>query len=140
MGDKMAARKLVLKTGSAVVPGTTEPLTSINNAKETAMEIGYPILIKAAGGGGGKGMRIIHSENDLKNVISQAKSEAKKAFADDRIYLEKYLEDPHHIVIHIFADNHGNVISLGERECSIQRRYQKIIIQYHRLQEHHSPG
>ena len=127
MGDKMAARELVLKTGSPVVPGTTEPLTSINNAKETAKEIGYPILIKAAGGGGGKGMRIIHSENDLKNVISQAKSEAKKAFADDRIYLEKYLEEPHHIEIQVFADNHGNVVSLGERECSIQRRYQKII-------------
>ena len=127
MGDKMAARKLVLKTGSPVVPGTTEPLTSINNAKETAKEIGYPILIKAAGGGGGKGMRIIHSENDLKNIIIQAKSEAKKAFADDRIYLEKYLEEPHHIEIQVFADNHGNVVSLGERECSIQRRYQKII-------------
>ena len=127
MGDKMAARELVLKTGSQVVPGTTKPLTSINSAKETARKIGYPILIKAAGGGGGKGMRIIHSENNLKNEIIQAKSEAKKAFADDRIYLEKYLEDPHHIEIQIFADKHGNVVSLGERECSIQRRYQKII-------------
>jgi acetyl-CoA carboxylase biotin carboxylase subunit len=127
MGDKMAARKLVLKTGAPVVPGTTEPITSIKDAGETADKIGYPILIKAAGGGGGKGMRIIRMENELENAMEQARSESKKAFADDRIYIEKYLEEPHHIEIQVFADNHRNVVSLGERECSIQRRYQKII-------------
>ncbi|MBC8257032.1 MAG: acetyl-CoA carboxylase biotin carboxylase subunit [Candidatus Marinimicrobia bacterium] len=127
MGDKMAARKLVIKAGAPVVPGTTEPIIQMEDARKTAENIGYPILIKAAGGGGGKGMRIIHSENELENAMNQARSEAKKAFADDRIYIEKYLEEPHHIEIQVFADTHGNVVSLGERECSIQRRYQKII-------------
>jgi len=127
MGDKMAARKLVIKTGAPVVPGTTKPITSIKDAKVTADKIGYPILIKAAGGGGGKGMRIIRSENELENALNQARSEANKAIADDRIYIEKYLVEPHHIEIQVFADTHGNVVSLGERECSIQRRYQKII-------------
>ena len=127
MGDKMAARKLAVESGAPVVPGTTEPLTTLTSARKTAEKIGYPLLIKAAGGGGGKGMRIIQSESELENAMERAQSEAEKAFADDRIYLEKYLEEPHHIEIQIFADNHGNVVSLGERECSIQRRYQKII-------------
>ena len=127
MGDKMAARKLVLKIGAPVVPGTTKPIISIKDASKSANKIGYPILIKAAGGGGGKGMRILHSENELEDAMVRAKAEAEKAFADDRIYLEKYLEEPHHIEIQVFADSYGNVVSLGERECSIQRRYQKII-------------
>ena len=127
MGDKMAARKLALEAKAPVVPGTTEPVSEIEDTKSTAQKIGYPVLIKAAGGGGGKGMRIIQSESELENAMERAQSEAEKAFADDRIYLEKYLEEPHHIEIQIFADNHGNVVSLGERECSIQRRYQKII-------------
>ena len=127
MGDKMAARKLVQESGIPVVPGTTTPLESVEQAQKTAKKIGYPILIKAAGGGGGKGMRIIHSNSELQQAMERASSEAEKAFADNRIYIEKYLEDPHHIEIQIFADNHGNIVSLGERECSIQRRYQKII-------------
>ncbi len=127
MGDKMASRKLALETGAPVVPGTTEPITNVNDAGKSAGKIGYPLLIKAAGGGGGKGMRIINSDADLEDAMNRAQSEAEKAFADDRIYLEKYLEEPHHIEIQVFADNHGNVVSLGERECSIQRRYQKII-------------
>ena len=127
MGDKMAARKLVIQAGAPVVPGTTDPVTDVIESKKIAKNIEYPILIKAAGGGGGKGMRIIHSDNELKNAMEQAQSEAKKAFADDRIYIEKYLEEPHHIEIQVFADSHGNVVSLGERECSIQRRYQKLI-------------
>tara|TARA_Y100000588_G_scaffold301857_1_gene323903 strand:+ start:1046 stop:2548 length:1503 start_codon:yes stop_codon:yes gene_type:complete len=127
MGDKMAARKLAQNSGVPVVPGTTKPLESAEQAKKTAKKIGYPILIKAAGGGGGKGMRIIYSDADLEQAMERASSEAEKAFADNRIYIEKYLEDPHHIEIQIFADNHGNIVSLGERECSIQRRYQKII-------------
>ena len=127
MGDKMAARKLATETGAPVVPGTTEPITNVNDAGKTAEKIGYPLLIKAAGGGGGKGMRIINSDADLEDAMNRAKSEAEKAFADDRIYMEKYLEEPHHIEIQVFADNHGNIVSMGERECSIQRRYQKII-------------
>jgi len=127
MGDKMAARNLAIKSGVPVVPGTTEPVNNLSDAKKTASEMGYPVLIKAAGGGGGKGMRIIHTETELENNMERAKSEAGKAFSDDRVYLEKYLEDPHHIEIQVFADKHGNTVTLGERECSIQRRYQKII-------------
>ena len=127
MGDKIQARKLAEKSGVPVVPGEMKSIKNLNEARKSANEIGYPILVKAAGGGGGKGMRIIKSQIDLKNALDRAKSEAKKAFADNRIYLEKYLEEPHHVEIQIIADNHGNVISLGERECSIQRRYQKII-------------
>ena len=127
MGDKMAARKLVIAAGAPIVPGTTDPITNVCEAKEIAGKIGYPILIKAAGGGGGKGMRIIHSEVELASAMEQASSEAKNAFADERIYIEKYLEEPHHIEIQVFADQYGNIVTLGERECSIQRRYQKII-------------
>jgi acetyl/propionyl-CoA carboxylase alpha subunit len=127
MGDKMAARQLAEKAGVQVVPGTIKPLQNLQVAQKAAEKIGYPILIKAAGGGGGKGMHIVKSLTDLENAMERAKSEAGKAFADDRIYMEKYLEQPHHIEIQIFADNYGNVVSLGERECSIQRRYQKII-------------
>ncbi|MDP6853505.1 MAG: acetyl-CoA carboxylase biotin carboxylase subunit [Candidatus Marinimicrobia bacterium] len=127
MGDKMAARNLAIESDVPVVPGTTEPVKDISDAKKVAGDMGYPVLIKAAGGGGGKGMRIIHSETELENSMERAQSEAEKAFSDNRVYLEKYLEDPHHIEIQVFADDHGNVVSLGERECSIQRRYQKII-------------
>ena len=127
MGDKMAARKLAIQANAPVVPGTTEPLVNIKDAQKTANKIGYPLLIKAASGGGGKGMRIIKSEKDLEDAMSRARSEAEKAFSDNRIYMEKYLEQPHHIEIQVFADNYGNTVSLGERECSIQRRYQKII-------------
>jgi len=127
MGDKMAARKLVIKADAPVVPGTTEPLVKIKDAHKSANKIGYPLLIKAAGGGGGKGMRIIQSGKDLEDAMSRAASEAEKAFSDDRIYMEKYLVEPRHIEIQVFADNFGNAVSLGERECSVQRRYQKII-------------
>ena len=127
MGDKMAARKLAIEVGASVVPGTTKPPKNVKDARKMADNIGYPLLIKAAGGGGGKGMRIIYSEKDLKDAIDRAQSEAEKAFSDNRIYIEKYIKEPHHIEIQVFADNHGNTVSLGERECSIQRRYQKII-------------
>ncbi len=127
MGDKMAARELAKKVNAPIIPGTTEPIASTDKAKSIASEIGYPVLIKAAGGGGGKGMRIVQSTKEIEDAINRAKSEAGKAFSDDRIYIEKYLEEPHHIEIQVFADNHNNVVSLGERECSVQRRYQKII-------------
>ena len=106
MGDKMAARKLVIDAGAPIVPGTTDPITNVCEAIEIAGKIGYPILIKAAGGGGGKGMRIIHSEVELESAMEQASSEAKNAFADERIYIEKYLEEPHHIEIQAVSYTH----------------------------------
>ena len=127
MGDKMAARELANSVGAPIIPGTTEPINKFDEALKMATEIGFPVLVKAAGGGGGKGMRIVHAKSEFQDAVERAKSEAGKAFSDDRVYIEKFLEEPHHIEIQIFADNHGNVVSLGERECSIQRRYQKII-------------
>lgn len=127
MGDKTEARRLVKKAGVPIVPGTDGPIQKIDEASGFAKEFGYPILIKAAGGGGGKGMRIVHRENELVSAFRSAQSEAKSAFSDDRIYIEKYLEKPRHIEFQILADKYGNVIHLGERECSIQRRHQKIV-------------
>ena len=127
MGDKMKARKLAEKVNAPIIPGTQKSITNYQTALDIAVKIGFPILIKAAGGGGGKGMRIVNNETELKKSIERAQSEAEKSFSDKRVYIEKFLEDPHHIEIQILADNYGNHISLGERECSIQRRYQKII-------------
>ncbi len=127
MGDKTIARQQALSVGVPVVPGLEHPLTDTDDPVAIARDIGYPVLIKAAGGGGGKGMRIVNQEADLKGYIERASSEAGSSFADNRVFIEKYLENPHHIEIQILADKHGNCIALGERECSIQRRYQKII-------------
>jgi len=127
LGDKMAARKTMKNVGITVVPGTEEPLESEKQGLSIAQKIGFPILIKAAGGGGGKGMRIVRNEKDLKEAMRACASEAKSAFADARIYIEKYLERPRHIEIQILGDKFGEVIYLGERECSIQRRHQKVI-------------
>jgi len=127
MGDKMAARKAMLAADVPVVPGTEEPVEREEQAIKTAKEIGFPILIKAAAGGGGKGMRIVAEESEIKSGIRGARSEAGSAFGDDRIYIEKYLARPRHIEIQVIADAHGNCVYLGERECSIQRRHQKVI-------------
>lgn len=127
LGDKMAARKTMKNARITVVPGTEEPLESEKQGLSIAQKIGFPILIKAAGGGGGKGMRIVRNEKDLKEAMRACASEAKSAFADARIYIEKYLERPRHIEIQILGDKFGEVIYLGERECSIQRRHQKVI-------------
>jgi acetyl-CoA carboxylase, biotin carboxylase subunit len=127
MGDKTAARTLMEKAGVPIVPGTVTPLTSGEEADRVAEGIGFPVILKAAGGGGGKGMRIVENPADLQKSFKAARNEARSAFGDDRIYLEKYLRDPKHIEIQIFADDHGSFIHLGERECSIQRRHQKII-------------
>ncbi len=127
MGDKTAARKLMEKAGIPIVPGTVKPLTSLSDAHQIANKIGYPILLKAAGGGGGKGMRIVGEKNDLQGAFKSAQNEARSAFGDDRIYIEKYIRSPKHIEIQVLADVHGNFVHLGERECSIQRRHQKII-------------
>ncbi len=127
MGDKMAARKAMMKAKVPVVPGTQDKIDDEASCIKIAEEIGYPVLIKAAGGGGGKGMRVVNSRDEIKSAFRGAKSEAKSAFGDDRIYIEKYLHHPRHIEIQIIADSHGNYIYLGERECSIQRRHQKVI-------------
>jgi len=127
MGDKTEARRLVKNAGVPIVPGTDLPIKNGEEAIEFANRFGFPILLKAAGGGGGKGMRIVHSENEIASSFRSAQSEARSAFADERIYIEKYLENPRHIEFQILADGHGNAIHLGERECSIQRRHQKII-------------
>ncbi len=127
MGDKTSARRLMASNNVPIVPGTTEPITTIDKAKISASEIGYPILLKAAGGGGGKGMRIVQSEEELEESFNLAKSESQKAFGRDDIYMEKFLVNPKHIEVQIIADHHGNYRHLFERECSLQRRHQKII-------------
>ncbi|MEE9162388.1 MAG: acetyl-CoA carboxylase biotin carboxylase subunit [Candidatus Neomarinimicrobiota bacterium] len=127
MGDKVAARTLALEIGMPVVPGSDEPLGDPDAAAAIAGELGYPVLIKAAGGGGGKGMRSVDSAAELPAAFERARSEAAAAFSDDRVYVEQVIHRPHHVEVQLFADRHGHVVTLGERECSIQRRYQKII-------------
>ena len=127
MGDKTEARRRMQAAGVPVVPGTTSPATDADDAKRAATEIGYPVLLKAAAGGGGKGMRVVEREDDLPRAFEAASNEAKKAFGDGSVYLEKYLSGPRHIEIQVLADAHGGIVHLGERECSIQRRHQKMI-------------
>ena len=127
MGDKITARKTIAKAGVPVVPGTTEPIEDINEALKVIKKIGLPVMIKASAGGGGKGMRLVKKEEDILSSIKAAKSEAKAAFGNDAVYIEKYVSSPHHIEFQVLADNHGNVIHLFERECSVQRRHQKVI-------------
>lgn len=127
MGDKTKARELMAKTDVPFPPGTESAMDDVEAAKKIAKEIGYPVLIKAAAGGGGKGMRIVHDEKNFENSVKAARSEARSAFGDDRVFVEKYLEEPRHIEFQIFADKHGNVVHLFERECSVQRRHQKVI-------------
>lgn len=127
MGSKTSARRAAVEAGVPIVPGTVEPLRSLGEAERTAQEFGYPIMLKASAGGGGKGMRLVVSADELRSAFDNAKSEAAAAFGDDSLYLEKAVERPRHIEIQIFGDSHGNVVHLGERECSIQRRHQKVI-------------
>lgn len=127
MGDKITARKTMIKAGVPVVPGTTEPIQDENEALKVIREIGLPVMIKASAGGGGKGMRLVHEENMIVPSIRAAKSEAKAAFGDDSVYIEKYIGSPHHIEFQVLADNFGNTIHLFERECSVQRRHQKVV-------------
>jgi acetyl-CoA carboxylase biotin carboxylase subunit len=127
MGSKTAARTLAVANGVPVVPGTTEALRDASAARVVAAEYGYPILLKAAAGGGGKGMRVVREEKDLESSLDAARREAKNAFGDDAVYVEKYIEGPRHVEIQIIADTLGNCFSLGERECSVQRRHQKMV-------------
>ncbi|GGE10344.1 acetyl-CoA carboxylase biotin carboxylase subunit [Marinithermofilum abyssi] len=127
MGDKTTARDTMKAAGVPVVPGTEGVIEDIDKAVETARDIGYPVIVKATAGGGGKGMRVVHSEEELKRAINMAQQEAEANFGNPGVYLEKYLVEPRHIEIQVLADKHGNTIHLGERDCSIQRRYQKLI-------------
>jgi len=127
MGDKSQAKMSMIKAGVPVVPGSNGVVKSDNKAKEVAQGIGFPMIIKAVAGGGGKGMRIVRDESSLENSFMMASAEAESAFGNPDLYFEKYIESPRHIEIQMLADKHGNVIHLGERECSIQRRHQKLI-------------
>jgi len=127
MGGKISARKIAIEAGVPVVPGTTEPLASYDDARNVAAEMGYPVMLKASAGGGGKGMRLVSDESELRSALETAQSEAKASFGDDAVYIEKAVMRPRHIEIQIFSDTHGNHVHLGERECSIQRRHQKVI-------------
>lgn len=127
MGNKMKARDLMINAGVPVVPGSEKLPDNDDENKKTAQRIGYPIMIKASAGGGGKGMRLVSGPDELISSIKRAKSEALNAFGDDSVYMEKYLKSPHHIEVQILADTHGNVVHLFERECSVQRRHQKVV-------------
>ncbi|TCV82499.1 acetyl-CoA carboxylase biotin carboxylase subunit [Methylomonas methanica] len=128
MGDKIAAKKAMQAAGIPCVPGNGDPLGEDEETNlKMAREIGYPVIIKAAGGGGGRGMRTVHTESALLNAIAMTKAEAGTAFGNSTVYMEKFLEDPRHIEFQVLADSHGNAIHLGERDCSMQRRHQKVV-------------
>jgi acetyl-CoA carboxylase biotin carboxylase subunit len=127
MGDKVEAKRTAAAAGLPLVPGSDGAIASVDEAKSVAKNTGYPVLIKAASGGGGRGMKVAETADDLAEAFSSARSEAKAAFGDDTVYLERYLGNPRHIEVQIVADSHGNVVHLGERECSVQRRHQKLL-------------
>jgi len=127
MGDKIEAKRTAAKLGLPLVPGSDGPVKDVGEARTIAAEAGYPVIIKAASGGGGRGMKVCTSEDQLETLMKQAGSEAKAAFGDDTVYIEKYLGDPRHIEFQIFGDGKGDAIHLGERDCSLQRRHQKVL-------------
>jgi acetyl-CoA carboxylase biotin carboxylase subunit len=127
MGSKTEARRLAIAAGVPVVPGTTESVRDLADARSTAESIGFPVLLKAAAGGGGKGMRVVRGPSELEAALGAASREARNAFGDEAVYIEKYIDGPRHVEIQVLADMHGTILSLGERECSIQRRHQKMI-------------
>src|SRR5437763_4845641 len=126
MGDKIEAKRTAKRLGIPCVPGSEGGIEDDDSAKRIAAEIGYPVLVKAAAGGGGRGMKVARGADDLLNALHAARSEAKAAFGDDAVYFEKYLEKPRHIEIQILGDGQGNAVHLGERDCSLQRRHQKV--------------
>ena len=126
MGDKVEAKITAAAAGLPLVPGSPGSVDTIEDAKKIGAEVGYPLLVKAASGGGGRGMKVAETEDDLAEAFSAARSEAKAAFGDDTVYMERYLGQPRHIEVQVIADSHGNVVHLGERECSVQRRHQKL--------------
>ncbi|MFN3285340.1 MAG: acetyl/propionyl/methylcrotonyl-CoA carboxylase subunit alpha, partial [bacterium] len=134
MGNKARAREIAQRAGVPVVPGSPGPVRNEREAYQVADRIGYPLLVKASAGGGGRGMRVVHSREDLARALQAAQREAEAAFGSGELYLEKYLEEPRHVEVQVLADSRGNVIHLGDRECSIQRRHQKL------LEEAPAPG
>ena len=127
MGDKITSKKIAIDAGVNTVPGHTDIITDASHAISIAGSIGYPVMLKASAGGGGKGMRVAYNDDECREGFERAGNEAKSSFGDDRIFIEKFIEKPRHIEIQILADKHGNTIYLNERECSIQRRHQKVI-------------
>ncbi len=127
MGSKTRAREIMAEAGVPIVPGATSPAKDLDEARQQAEEAGYPVACKAAGGGGGKGFRVAMTPDDLQEAFEGAAREGEKFFSDDRVYVERYLEDPRHVEVQVLADGHGNVIHVGERDCSVQRRHQKVI-------------
>ena len=127
MGSKTSARQIAQAAGAPIVPGTVSPLTSVDEAEHVAGEVGYPVMLKAASGGGGKGMRVVRSREEIASAFSLASSEAASSFNDASVYIEKYIDSPRHIEIQLIGDRFGNIVYLGERECSLQRRHQKVI-------------
>jgi acetyl-CoA carboxylase biotin carboxylase subunit len=127
MGDKVEARRTMTAAGVPILPGSPNPIESADEAKKVALEIGFPLIIKAAAGGGGRGMRIVRKEEELANALETAQHEALTAFKNGSVYIERYIERPRHIEIQVLADEHGNTVFLGERECTIQRRHQKLL-------------
>ncbi|HYJ30382.1 MAG TPA: acetyl-CoA carboxylase biotin carboxylase subunit [Allosphingosinicella sp.] len=127
MGDKIEAKRTAAKLGLPLVPGSDGPVEGIEEAREVAAEAGYPVIIKAASGGGGRGMKVVRTEDELESQMMQARSEAKNAFGDETVYIEKYLGNPRHIEFQVFGDGEGKAIHLGERDCSLQRRHQKVL-------------
>ena len=134
MGSKTAARAAMQAAGVPIVPGATEAVASVEALLELGEEIGYPLVIKAAAGGGGKGMKVVGDPAEAERALDSARREGAKYFADPAVYVERYLEDPRHVEIQVLADAHGNVVHLGERDCTIQRRHQKLV------EETPSPG
>ncbi|HYD98526.1 MAG TPA: acetyl/propionyl/methylcrotonyl-CoA carboxylase subunit alpha [Alphaproteobacteria bacterium] len=127
MGDKIESKKLAAEAGVNTVPGTKEAIADEGEALRIAREIGYPVMIKASAGGGGKGMRVVHNDDQFSEGFRSARNEARASFGDDRVFLEKFVDQPRHIEIQVLADGHGNIVHLGERECSVQRRHQKVL-------------
>ena len=127
MGDKLNAKEIAIKAGVPIVPGCEDPLEDVDQALKMANDFGYPVILKAAAGGGGRGMRRCDNDNELRAAFDMVRSEAKKAFGNDDIFVEKFVVNPKHIEVQILADKYGNVMHLGERDCSLQRRYQKVV-------------
>src|ERR1700680_1964354 len=127
MGSKTRARQAMERAGVPFVPGTSRGLESLEQAQQFAAQIGYPIMLKAAAGGGGKGMRLVHARHELKSALEAARSEAERSFGDSEVYIEKAILNPRHVEMQVLADEHGNTVYLGERECSLQRRHQKVL-------------
>ncbi|MBN2198909.1 MAG: acetyl-CoA carboxylase biotin carboxylase subunit [Candidatus Aminicenantes bacterium] len=127
MGRKTTSRKVMSEAGVPIIPGTMEPIRDERDLRDAAAQVGYPLLLKASGGGGGKGLRLVRDASELASGFNMARSEAESSFGDSAVYIEKYIDDPHHIEVQILADHHGRTVFLGERECSLQRRYQKVL-------------